>query len=254
MKPTSKMLRRPDLASRFKRSSGASAPRQPGRSADDPVAERLRALVRALEETIIEQRDRTIACKVEERIGENFRALTDKPKARPRTIQCRVVGYDQGEDCEPVSRLPLGGLPVRLVMGKEKIGPIATGAAGLVLFELPEAVGGAYCLEVCAPDGGIIARVRGKYRPERGVARLVELGRDRQLEPAFARGRNLVLAADRARSQAVRIGPKIERALAQQEKSLREEIAALDATLASPEHQGKGETDGTDAQDQERQR
>lgn len=244
MKPTANMLRRPGI---FPASPGRASvitkDPEPTPSVD-PIAERRQDLARALAETVAERKNRTIESRVEERIAERSNALSSEPELRSGEIQARLIGYDDATECEPAARLPLGGVPVRLAIGDQEYIQ-TTGAAGLVQFELDPKDTGSYVLEVMAEDGRPLTSVQGAIKGSGGATHRLEVGRSSQLEPAFARGRNLVLAVDRAQTQAAKVGARVDSALARQEESLRKEIAALDAMLASPPTQAKGESHGT---------
>ncbi len=248
------MLRRPEIDPSLHLPLRVAGARIAAEPRADPVATRRSGLVRALEETVAERRSQTIASRVQERLEQPSQALAGEPQASPGSLVARWVGYDESEDCQPLGRLPLAGLLVRFALGDQVGASQTTGPAGLVRFEVPEGARGSYLLEVTSASGAVIASAEGELEPEVGAAQLVEVGRSRELEPAFARGRNLMLAASRAETQSAQIGAKVERALARQEDLLRQEIASLDAMLTTQENQDKGDTDGPDAPDQERRR
>ncbi len=246
MKPTANMLRRPELGPGLQGVRSVIPEEEEPTPSIDPITERRQGLVRALAETVTERKDRTIAQRVEDRLAQRSQALSDEPKARAGELLVRVIGYDETSECEPATRLPLGGVTVRLKIDDEETLQ-TTGVAGLARFELDTKDTGPYVVEVPSEDGRPLASAEGVLKDADGAAHRLEVGRSSQLEPAFARGRNLVLAVDRAQTQAAKIGARVESALARQESSLRKEIAVLDAMLASPPTQDKGETDGSDA-------
>ncbi len=248
MKPTATMLRRPDLKTYLPGSAQAAPEQQAAAPEGDPIAERRAALVRALGETLTEIEAKTITQRIEDKLEARSKAWVEKPPALSGRIAARLVGYDEADECEPIGRLPLAGVAVRLVIDGRQPESMTTGSVGEVLFEFPEGGEGPYLLEFLLPGGEVFTSVEGDWGPNRGESQLVEAGRLQDLEPAFARGRNLILAAGRAQKRAVELVAKVGRALERQEEDLRAEIAALDAIAATTESQAKGDSDGSDAQ------